>query len=365
MGSRSPRTRSTLWRDSAHCDTVPVTAHRATNTSMKRTALTALVAALAVLSCKDSSGPKAGPPALMVPVGELAESSLAGEDVQVHPTVLVTDAQSQPVPGVTVTFSIVQGGGTVTGGTQVTNSRGVATLGGWKLGRSFGINRVVAIAGDLVTQFDIRALAPDAGVLAFDVADPAGDTMAHADSLRPAMDLVRMRGDFKRDSLILTMTFASPVRPANEDVFNSIGGEIEMDMDDNAQTGYGPPDSNNFGASAVLGVDYLIDLFDSFPTLLLVQSANGTRPVHASFPGNSVVIRLPLATLGDDDGNFALALVLGPYTWASDIFPNSGQLEVRGSITGSSSSSIVTRSLMLSPHDGTRRASWKPTLPGW
>lgn len=275
---------------------------------------------------------------------------------------MVIDARNRAVPGVNVTFSVVRGGGTITGESQVTDAKGIATLGSWRLGWNFGVNQVTALAGNLVVHFEINGFAPDEGIVAFDVADPAGDTMAHSDTLPPAIDILRLRGDFKRDSLILTMTFAAPVRPSNAQAPNSIGGEIEMDMDDDALTGR-PPDSNMFGASAVIGVDYLIDLFDAFPVLLLVQSRLGITHARVSYPGNSIVIRLPLSMLGDDDGNFALASVVGPYVWASDLFPNTGQLVVRRD-PGGMTSSIVERSLMLKPHQE-RRIDWKPRLPGW
>jgi len=209
----------------------------------------------------------------------------------------------------------------------------------------------------------VKSLAPDSGVVAFDVADPVGDTAANPTGKNPAVDILRVRGDFKRDSLILTVTFASPVRAGSADAANSIGGEIELDMDDNSTTGYGPPDSNRFGGSAVLGVDYVVNLFSSLTSSVLVFSKSGFTRATISYPANSIVIRMPLSMLGDDDGDFGLAINLGPYTWASDIFPNAGQVLSR---RNGVSSAVVSRSVMVQSNSGPPQPDWRPKgLPGW
>ncbi len=60
----------------------------------------------------------------------------AGEpvDTQDLPTVRVLDQADNPVPGVTVSFEVTSGGGSVSGATQVTDSDGLAQVGGWVLG---------------------------------------------------------------------------------------------------------------------------------------------------------------------------------------------------------------------------------------
>jgi len=297
---------------------------------MKQSASVALVAALLALSCTDSTSPKVGPASNIATSWAIPDVAVAGDEIPLRPSVRITDAANHPVSGVTVTFSVVAGGGTIEGGTQLTNEFGVATVGRWILGRNFGVNQLAASSGNLpVVEFKVRGIAPDAGVVAFDFADPAGDTAARPVGGHPAVDILRVRGDFKRDSLILTLTFASPVTFGTADAANSIGGSIELDMDDNSETGYRPPDANFFGGTAEIGVDYVYDLFNSTPTRLLLFSRLGmTRPL-ISYPGNSLVIRTPLSMLGDDDGNFSLSINLGPYVWASDFFPNAGQLVVR------------------------------------
>jgi hypothetical protein len=60
------------------------------------------------------------------------------------PTVLVRDQGGAPMAGVTVTFAVTSGGGTVTPETVVTSSAGVAQLTRWVLGPTGGTNTVAA-----------------------------------------------------------------------------------------------------------------------------------------------------------------------------------------------------------------------------
>jgi len=329
---------------------------------MKQTASLAFAAALLALSCKESTSPKFGPATNIATSWEIGDMAVAGEETPVKPSVRITDAENRPVPGVTVSFSVASGGGSVDGGTQVTNSFGVATVGRWILGRNFGVNLLTASSPNLPSvDFRLKGVAPDAGILAFDVADPEGDTAARPAGKPPAVDILRVRADFKRDSLILTVTLGSPVRPGSADAGNSVGGSIELDMDNDALTGYKPPDINLFGGSALLGVDYVYDLFDSFPTgVLLFSKAGWTRP-SISYPGNSIVIRTPMSMLGDDDGNFALAINIGPFVWASDVFPNNGRLLYRRD--GSGASIVNSRSMMARASSQFTYPSWKPARP--
>jgi len=57
-----------------------------------------------------------------------------GTTVAVPPSVLVTDAFGNAKPGVTVTFSVATGGGSVTAATPTTTTGGIATVGTWTLG---------------------------------------------------------------------------------------------------------------------------------------------------------------------------------------------------------------------------------------
>jgi hypothetical protein len=90
-------------------------------------------------------------PIVLEPVAGDRQDVVAGTTAPVAPAVLVTDASNRPVPGVTVEFSVVQGGGSLTSTTSTSDGDGIATAGAWTLGIDPGDNvveAVVAIAGD-------------------------------------------------------------------------------------------------------------------------------------------------------------------------------------------------------------------------
>jgi hypothetical protein len=281
-----------------------------------------LVLGVVTAACSDSSGPKVGPPAaLLISAGGTTQTGAFGAPVPVAPTVLVTDANNQPVPNITVSFTTT--GGTVDAATKATGSNGAVSV-VWTLGNTFGQKTLNAsVQGLPPVTFTANAIAPDAGVLAFNLADPVGDTLSNdSASVVKGHDLLSLRGDFKRDSIILTATFNAPVSPAN------LAGLVEFDMDDNPATGYSPI-SNFFGASANLGVEYRLETYAPDGTTMYLVSAVSEATVKATFSGNSVVMRIPMSLLSSDDGNFGIVGVMGTYDRPTDAFPNSGAGLVR------------------------------------
>ena len=80
--------------------------------------------------------------------------------VSVLPAVIITDPAGIPVPGVSVTFAVVTGGGTITGASATTNADGIATLGSWVLGPAAGANSLTASSGTLTgSPFTFNATA--------------------------------------------------------------------------------------------------------------------------------------------------------------------------------------------------------------
>jgi hypothetical protein len=73
------------------------------------------------------------------------QAGAPGQLVAIPPSVVVKDANGNPVAGVAVTFELVSGGGSITGGTTTTNSSGIAQVGSWTLG-SAGPNVLRATA---------------------------------------------------------------------------------------------------------------------------------------------------------------------------------------------------------------------------
>lgn len=99
------------------------------------------------------SGVKTGSPAVFTAeatTGTVAvndgdgQTGLVGFAVNVPPSVIVKDNSNNPLQGITVTFAVQSGGGSVTGAVQVTGSGGVAEADSWILGGAPGINTLSA-----------------------------------------------------------------------------------------------------------------------------------------------------------------------------------------------------------------------------
>jgi hypothetical protein len=86
----------------------------------------------------------AGAPVSLVLSAGDGQSAVAGAAVAIAPAVVAVDQSGNPVAGVSVTFTVNSGGGSVTGATVVTGSDGIATVGSWTLGATPGTNLLVA-----------------------------------------------------------------------------------------------------------------------------------------------------------------------------------------------------------------------------
>ncbi len=295
---------------------------------MRNFAVIRAVSALALASCGDSpSAPTFGTPATMLILEAPTQIGVAGQPAPAVPAVLVLDAENKPVGGIAVTFVVGPDGGSVTVPSATTDSRGKATPGAWTLGATFGSKTLTATtAGVAPVEFSATAIAPDAGVQAFLITDAAGDTIpTSASGFMKAHDVVSVRGDFKRDSLIVTFTFTGPVGPISAGVPAALGGYLEFDTDESGVTGI-VPSGNAFGGSASLGVDYQVNLFEatgSSATLHAIATG-ATSTVSAAFSGSTMVLRVPMRLLGNDDGRFAVVGIIGTIERPTDFFPNTG-----------------------------------------
>jgi len=91
----------------------------------------------------------------MVIAGGNGQTAVAGTAVATAPSVYVRDGSGNPVSGLSITFSVWSGGGSVTGGVAVTGDDGIATVGSWTLGPVPGANALHAtcagVSGSPVT----------------------------------------------------------------------------------------------------------------------------------------------------------------------------------------------------------------------
>lgn len=98
--------------------------------------------------------PPPPPPPPPPPTGRIAspaagnqQTALVGAAVAVAPAVRVVNSAGAGVAGVSVTFAVGTGGGTVTSASQTTAADGVATVGSWVLG-SAGTNTLLATVAE-------------------------------------------------------------------------------------------------------------------------------------------------------------------------------------------------------------------------
>jgi len=83
-----------------------------------------------------------------------AQTATVNTPVPTDPSVLVRDANNNPIAGVSVTFTVTSGGGSIsspTGSTVVTNASGIAALSSWTLGTIAGANSLDATSPGLPT----------------------------------------------------------------------------------------------------------------------------------------------------------------------------------------------------------------------
>ncbi len=73
------------------------------------------------------------------------QTAQVATNVSVNPSVIVRDLAGSPMQGITVTFAVLAGGGSISGGaSKTTNGSGIATVSGWTLGQTIGTNTLRA-----------------------------------------------------------------------------------------------------------------------------------------------------------------------------------------------------------------------------
>jgi len=113
------------------------------------------------------------------------------------PAVRVGTRDGTAVAGIAVTFSVVSGGGSVSGASATTNASGVATAGGWTLGNTVGEQRLSARSPGLpeVTFSATAAPAPGSGLLERGVgSDGQTATSGAAVAVAPSVRVLSVSG---------------------------------------------------------------------------------------------------------------------------------------------------------------------------
>lgn len=102
---------------------------------------------------------------MAIQAGGTTQEAGVNQEVPIPPAVIVRDQSSNPVPGVSVSFEVTAGDGSVDPATVVTGSDGIAAVDGWTLGPSAGTNTLVASIPSVpaagTETFDATATAPN------------------------------------------------------------------------------------------------------------------------------------------------------------------------------------------------------------
>ena len=122
------------------------------------------------------------------------QTTRPGTPVPILPAFIVTDPAGIPVPGVTVSFTITAGGGTLTSATSVTNTDGIATV-GWTLGSALGTNSLQAsIPGIPAVTFNATAAALPPSAIAINGGDGQSVNAGQPVPVAPAVKVTDVEG---------------------------------------------------------------------------------------------------------------------------------------------------------------------------
>src|SRR5438270_13197011 len=86
----------------------------------------------------------AGAAATIAANSATSQAATAGTAVSSPPSVIVKDANGNPVTGVAVTFAVAPGNGTITGGSQTRSEERVEGEGGWRVSGNTGADTMKA-----------------------------------------------------------------------------------------------------------------------------------------------------------------------------------------------------------------------------
>jgi adhesin/invasin len=134
------------------------------------------------------------------------QTAVAGSDVPTAPSVKVTDVNGNIVAGAAVVFTVTGGGGSLTGGTAISNASGIATLGSWKLGVVAGNNTLTATSGSLTPViFTATGTAGPAALIAINGGNNQNATAGTIVAIAPSVKVTDANGNVVSGA---TVTFA-------------------------------------------------------------------------------------------------------------------------------------------------------------
>ncbi len=178
-----------------------------------------------------------GPPASVVVQAGDAQTGLIGYALNFAPAVLVRDTAGIPSANVQVTFAVASGGGSVTNGTVMTGSDGVATVGSWTIGGTIGSNTLTAtVTGSGITGNPLTFTADGQGpaytiTLRYLSAVPTGTRKAAVDSAVARWQRI-IYGALQPITLNVPANQCFPGQPAINETINNILIYLSIDSID-------------------------------------------------------------------------------------------------------------------------------------
>jgi hypothetical protein len=169
--------------------------------------------------------------------------------------------------------------------------------------------------------------------------DPRGDTFGEGERQVDLLEVSSLIDDASH-SLVIDLTFAEPVRLANDSTYPEptevLAGFVDLDTDRDPQTGtISAVDLFSTHASG-LGVDYFVDLGGLDPVRAAAapifrtswrgrQEEVGTAPLSLLDNGLTLRVSIPLEAIGSD-GRLHFAVAVGNQAEMTDVAPNGGYL---------------------------------------
>ncbi len=215
-----------------------------------------------------NAGAGGGGPQNIVANSATSQSATVGRLVVTPPSVLVTDVLGQPLGGQTVTFSVVNGNGQLSGATMVTDLMGVAILGGWTIDTIAGLNTISATVDTLPpVLFNATGIADTAVSM---IVVSGNNQLADAGMPLPTQVVVGVRDQYGNGVGGVTINWAT--------AFGSLSGSTSVTTS-----------AGNASTNWTLGVSAI--------TQTLTASATGLTPViataTANFPNPSILLSMP------------------------------------------------------------------------
>lgn len=293
-----------------------------------------------------------GPPNVTITAGQLSTvtftvtctpvavlkvvSTTTGEDVDVDGFAVSTGsaASAVRVPAVGTAFMRINTG---TVNWQLTDIQPNCTPTGSTSGSA------TVAAGDTVTiEAAATCTSIGYGSAGTTANDAAADTLSNgASNPSSAHDVVQMTARYAPNWLIVVARFAKPVGSLGTGP-GGLYAVIDFDLDESVATG-AQPLINAFGGSANQGSDKRI-VIDEGQARLLTALPTDTllHLVPMVMEGDSVMLKIPLEKLANDDGSLSITAVIGTADRPTDIMPNSGVFLARPSASLLANGSAVS-----------------------